>query len=149
MGLRWLSSMSVGVAEFDNHQHMLLLLREIAAALLEGNLERARSQANKLQTLAGDHIAREEAFLRRIGFPGWEAVMAVQRESLSRIAALKDATPGDGSNPIASMAACRQSTTPAQRCDPGSFVSDKVLLLATYRSLLVVWDFSEIRSDRP
>jgi hemerythrin len=104
MGLRWLNSMSVGVAEFDkDHQHMLLLLREIAAALLEGNLERARSQANKLQTLAGDHTAREEAFLRRIGFPGLEAVMAVQHESLSRIAALKNATPEDGSNPIASM----------------------------------------------
>jgi hemerythrin len=105
--------MSVGVAEFDkNHQHMLLLLREIAAALLKGDRERARSQANKLQTLAADHTAREEAFLRRIGFPGLEAVMAVQHESLSRIVALKDATPEEGSNPIASTVACRQSMTP-------------------------------------
>lgn len=122
MGLRWLSSMSVGVAESDkDHQHMLLLLREIAAALLEGDLERVRSLVKKLQTLAGDYTAREEAFLRRIGFPGLEVVIAVQHDSLSRIAALKDATPEHGSNPIASMVACRQSMTPGAEMRSGLF----------------------------
>ena len=97
--------MSVGVAEFDgDHQRMLLLLlQEIAAVLAAGDQAHARALTANLLALAEDHTAREEAFLRRIGFPGVEMVVAAQQDSLSRIAALKDATPGEGPDLIASM----------------------------------------------
>jgi hemerythrin len=86
------NSKSVGVAEFDNdHQAMLRLLEKIAVALKEGSQERAGALTDELLALARDHTAREEAFLRRIGFPGVEAVIAAQQDSLLRIAAMQDA----------------------------------------------------------
>ena len=104
MTLGWRDSMSVGVAEFDaDHQRMLLLLQEIAAVLAAGDQAHARALTANLLALAEDHTAREEAFLRRIGFPGVEMVVAAQQDSLSRIAALKDATPEEGPDLIASM----------------------------------------------
>ena len=97
--------MSVGVAEFDeDHRRMLLLLlQEIAAVLAAGDRAHARALTGNLLALAEDHTAREEAFLRRIGFPEVEMVVAAQQDSLLRIAALKDATPGEGPDLIASM----------------------------------------------
>jgi hemerythrin len=96
--------MSVGFAKFDrDHQHMLLLADEIWTALSEGGQEHARALVDRLLALAGEHIAGEEAFLRRIGFPGVEAILAVQRDSLSRIAALKDAMAGDAQTLLAEM----------------------------------------------
>ena len=104
MTLVWRNSMSVGVAEFDrDHQRMLLLLQEIAAVLAAGDQAHARSLTANLLALAEDHTAREVAFLRRIGFPEVEVVIAAQQDSLSRIAALKDATPGEKLDLIASM----------------------------------------------
>ena len=104
MGLRWLKSMSVGVVEFDNdHQHMILLMEEIAAALTAGDGQRACALADNLSVLAYDHTAREEVFLRRIGFPGLESLIAAQHDSLSRIATLTDAVREAGPDVIASM----------------------------------------------
>ena len=95
--------MSVGVAEFDgDHQRMLLLLQEITAVLAAGDRAHARALTGNLLALAEDHTAREEAFLRRIGFPEVEMVIAAQQDGLSRIAALKDAMPGEGPDLIAS-----------------------------------------------
>ena len=89
MGLCWLQSMSVGVAEFDDdHQRVILLLDEMAAALAVGDGGLAASLAAGLLALAEDHVEREEAFLRRIGYPNTDTVVAAQRESLSRLAAL-------------------------------------------------------------
>src|SRR5271157_1702033 len=96
--------MSVGVAEFDeDHQRMLLLLQEIAALLAAVDWAHARALSADLLALAGDHTARQEAVLRHIGFPGVERVIAAQQDSLSRLAALKDAPPGDVPDLIASM----------------------------------------------
>ena len=103
MTLVWRNSMSVGVAEFDRDHQGMLLLQEIAAVLAAGDQAHARSLTANLLALAEDHTAREVAFLRRIGFPEVEVVIAAQQDSLSRIAALKDATPGEKPDLIASM----------------------------------------------
>jgi len=96
--------MSVGVARFDQeHRRMLFLLYEIGAALSEGRRDQAHALADRLLTVASDHVAGEEAFLRRIGFPGVEAIVTVQQGSLSRLAALKDAMPGDARKLVAEM----------------------------------------------
>ena len=89
MGMCWLQSMSVGVAEFDDdHQRVILLLDEVAAALARGDGGQAASLMAGLLALAEDHVAREEAFLRRIRFPNTDTVVAAQRDSLSRLAVL-------------------------------------------------------------
>jgi hemerythrin len=79
------------------------MLQEITAALAAGDWAHARALTANLLALAEDHRAREEAFLRRIGFPEVEMLIAAQQDSLSRIATLKDATPGEASDLIASM----------------------------------------------
>jgi hemerythrin len=102
--LRWLNSVSAGVAEFNgDHNRMFQLLAKTAAALLEGKQERARALMGDLLAPAHDHTAREETFLRRIGFPGVENVIAVQNDGLPRIATLRTATPEDAGAPISSM----------------------------------------------
>ncbi len=104
MTLAWRNSMSVGVAEFDkDHQCMLLLLQEIEAVVAAGDAAHAHALTVNLLALAGDHTSREEAFLRRIGFPGLDTWIAAKKDTLSRIAALKHAIPGGGPDLIASM----------------------------------------------
>jgi hemerythrin len=108
--------MSVGVAEFDeDHQRMLLLLQEIAAVLAAGDRTHARALTDNLLALAEDHTAREEAFLRRIGFPEVEMMIAAQQEGLSRIAALKDATPGEGTRSDRLHGGCPRRIPAARR----------------------------------
>jgi hemerythrin len=104
MDFQWRESMSVGVAEFDrDHQHLLGLAEKTAAALTEGAQGRARELINSLLVLAADHTAREQAFLRRIGYPGVDHVTAVQRDALSRIAMLYEATPEETGKQIADI----------------------------------------------
>jgi hemerythrin len=104
MALRWQGSMSVGVVEFDrDHQHMLGLVQKMVAALAEGAEGRARELINSLLVFAADHAARETAFLRRIGYPGVDHIAAVQRDALSRIAALNKATPEEAGEQIAAL----------------------------------------------
>ncbi len=101
MTLTWRNSMSVGGAEFDeDHQRMLLLHQEIEAAVAAGGAAHAHAPTVKLLALAGDHTSREEAFLRRIGFPGLDTWIAAKKDTLSRIATLKHAIPGE--DPIGS-----------------------------------------------
>lgn len=99
---RWLDGMSVGVVEFDDdHRRMIALLREISDAVHRGETTKAVQLSNQLATLAADHIAREEAFLQRIGFPGTDTVIGAQKENLGRIAALATrlmANPQDGAD---------------------------------------------------
>ena len=92
MALQWHEGMSVGVTEFDSdHQRMLGLAEASAEALAEGAQGRASRLINSLLVLAADHTAREEAFLRRIGYPRVDHVAAVERDALSRLAALNGA----------------------------------------------------------
>jgi hemerythrin-like metal-binding protein len=96
--------MSVGVAEFDrDHQRMLDLAQKAVAALTEGAQGRVRKLIDSLLVLTADHTAREEAFLRRIGYPRVDHVAAVQRDALSRIVALKGAAPEEASKQIADI----------------------------------------------
>jgi hemerythrin-like metal-binding protein len=104
MVLRWQESMSVGVAEFDrDHQRMLDLAQKTIAVLAEGARGRARKLIDSLLIFTADHTAREEAFLRRISYPRVEDVAAVQRDAVSRIAALKEAAPEDARKQIAAI----------------------------------------------
>jgi len=106
-GLRWLDSMSVGRSEFDNdHQAVIAALAAIRTAIEAGEVGEAHQLVIRLMTLADDHILREEAFLRRIGFPGIEPVIKAQKDSLSKIAALADliqAEPGKAATVIFSL----------------------------------------------
>jgi hemerythrin-like metal-binding protein len=104
MDLQWRESMSVGVAEFDrDHQHLLGLAQKAVAALTEGAQGRARKLINSLLVLVADHTAREEAFLRRIGYPKVDHIAAVQRDALSRIAMLDETEPEETTKQIAAI----------------------------------------------
>jgi hemerythrin-like metal-binding protein len=96
MKLRWLDSISVGVAEFDKyHKRMLKLMAEIAAALRQGKHERVCERIAALRACFEDHVAREEAFLQGIGFPGLAPLVKTHEETRSHIAALEAATIGE------------------------------------------------------
>lgn len=104
MPLQWQESMSVGVAEFDSdHQRLLGLAQKTVGALAEGSQERARELMNSLLVFAADHAAREEAYLRRIGYPQVDRVAAVQRDAISRVAALKNTDPEEAGRQIAAL----------------------------------------------
>lgn len=88
---RWLDSMSVGIAEFDDdHRRIVALLGRIAEGLERGDQTTAIGLAAELTDLVSDHIRREGAFLRRIKFPDADNVVAVQHENMARLCALAD-----------------------------------------------------------
>lgn len=87
--IRWLDSMSVGVAEFnDDHRRIIALLGEIAIAVDRGEHDAAVGLAEQVVAVAADHIQREDAFLRQVEFPGADDVIGVQRRNLENLAAL-------------------------------------------------------------
>ena len=89
--LRWLDSMSVGIASFDNdHKRAIALLGEIASAAEAGATSRAAELAAELLRLASDHTDREERFLRAAGYPATDTVIAAQRANLLVIAQLAE-----------------------------------------------------------
>ena len=94
--LHWLDVMSVGRAEFDHdHQQIIEALSHIRGALERGDGGAAYDLAAGLLKLAGDHVDREEAFLRRIRFPAVDVVVSAQRASLSNIADLVARIPAE------------------------------------------------------
>jgi hemerythrin len=104
MKLRWLDSMSVGVAEFDNdHRQMLQLMADISTDLGQGKEKPATQRIIDLQALTRGHIVRERAFLQHIGFPRLEVAIAAQEELLSHIAALKAVPRKDANAMISDM----------------------------------------------
>lgn len=108
IGLRWLDSMSVGIASFDNdHKLVIALLGEIATAANAGSIERAVEHAAELMLVAAEHTDREERFLRAAGYPGTDTVIAAQRTNLAVIANLAEMvgkTPAEASRSAQEMA---------------------------------------------
>lgn len=136
MALRWVDSMSVGVAEFDrDHQHKLLLMEQIAAAVAEGGQERAYALVDSLLAFAKDHTTREEAFLRRIGFPALEELLAAQQQALSPIARLKDAAPEEQPKMVATI--------------EDALVAYLLRADINYKSFVEAAGFSDTRGRRP
>lgn len=87
--IRWLDSMSVGVAQFnDDHRRIIELLGRIAEAAERGDRMAAAGMADELLAVAADHIRREDAFLRAAEFPGADGVIDVQRRNLDNLTRL-------------------------------------------------------------
>lgn len=87
--IRWLDSMSVGVAQFNHdHRRIIELLGRIAEAAERGDRAVAASMADELIAVAADHIRREDAFLREAEFPGAAGVIDVQRKNLDNLTKL-------------------------------------------------------------
>ena len=84
--LDWVSSMSVGIAEFDAaHKGYITALKGIAAALAAGRADEAERLCASFLALAQDHGRRELAFLRRKRFPQIEMVAETQAATQARI----------------------------------------------------------------
>ncbi|MGE5516998.1 MAG: hypothetical protein ACM31D_14405 [Bacteroidota bacterium] len=87
--IRWLDSMSVGLAEFDDdHRRIIAALGQIAIALDRGEHDTAVGLAEQVVAVATDHIRREGVFLRQVEFPGADDVIGVQQRNLGNLAAL-------------------------------------------------------------
>ncbi|MGE5475794.1 MAG: bacteriohemerythrin [Bacteroidales bacterium] len=97
--IRWLDSMSVGVAQFnDDHRRIMTLLGEIGELAEGGEIPAAIAVADQLIALATEHIEREDAFLRKVEFPGAENVIGVQRRNLANLTALAARLRDDGAH---------------------------------------------------
>lgn len=87
--IRWLDSMSVGIAQFDDdHRRVINLLGAIVAAAERGENGHAVELAEQLIAVATDHVRREDTFLRQAEFPGADGVIGVQKANLANLSAL-------------------------------------------------------------
>ena len=82
----WVDGLSVGVAEFDeDHKQCIALLEDVEASAEAGRLEEASALCAILVDAMTDHCRREEEFLRRIGYPGIDDLIAVQDANVERL----------------------------------------------------------------
>lgn len=96
--LHWRPNMSLGIAALDaDHRHLIDLLNRLHFMFLAGDENAAVGDVlDELLAYTRRHFAREEAVMRRTGYPGFQRHRQQHRELADRLAVFRarfDAAP--------------------------------------------------------
>jgi len=101
----WLESFELRVPEIDNdHRAILDLMRAVRSAAAHGQRNRVEHYVERLLTLCRSHFSREEALMRRWGYPESETHAGYHNSLLERAEAVRKAC-GDAAS-LAGFEAC-------------------------------------------
>jgi len=90
--LEWLESFELNVPEIDgDHRAILELMKAVRGAASRGHRQRVEHYLDRLFDLCTNHFEREEALMRRGGYPEAEVHAVYHRRLLERAAAVRTA----------------------------------------------------------
>ncbi len=89
--LEWLETFELGVPEIDDdHREILAIMKSVEAAAETENYDLCADLLDKLIEFSAVHFKREEALLRKVGYPGVDMHEEYHSELVGQASAVKD-----------------------------------------------------------